>query len=405
TVLSFILPALAAADLGVECTIFNVGQGSGAVIRDKHTGTSFIVDAGNSGTKETISPLLRRFNKTVFGKSTARRRLRGVLLSHSDGDHIKLLTCSLQVNSWALKDQNKHAAQRVVVYLGSPFHGYLAGDGEKCLNALIAVNARIRALSHVMTQKQVRDKDLTGCMPQPFFMNVLIPEFSAPYRELKTIIMAANAAHRGVGKFIGTVDAPGALDAAMPGWDTELAGGTNDNGVILKLNYRGRRIVFTGDIDGKGTDRILVETPEAFRDGFLETDVLLAAHHGAERERTNNLAWILTTNPSYVFVSAGERRDYMHPSLSVVFSIASILRLNNGLRVPPHLIQCGDKTEAVVKGCNKLKAHFESPEDIQEKETEGFKWLQLYTPLPIYTTLTTGDHVVALTAAGGIVIY
>ena len=130
---------ITSADLGIESDIFEVGQASGGVIRDKHRGRTFIVDAGHSGSSEETIPLLRRFNNAIFGKVGGHTRLAGELLSHADGDHVKLLTRILNSNCRALKDQNAIPGQELSVYLGSPFLGYCTGSGKPCLDALIAV--------------------------------------------------------------------------------------------------------------------------------------------------------------------------------------------------------------------------------------------------------------------------
>ena len=397
---------LISADLGLEPIIFNVRQGNGVVVRDKHRGISSILDAGNSGSDTETAPLLKRFNTAIFGKGglQKRERLRSILLSHSDGDHVKLLTRVVHANSRALKDQNQSPMSRVTAYLGSPFNEYLVGDGLACLDALIAVNVTLRSLSHVMTPEQAKNKDIHECAVRPFFMNALIPEFSDPTRGLMAVIMAANASHKGASKFLGTIDFPGDLNEATPDADTRFSGGKNDNGAVYKLIYRGKNIIFPGDVDGKCTDRLVINVPESIRNNFLLAHILLAAHHGAERERTNNIAWLLASDPHHVIISAGERDDYIHPSLSVLFSIASIVRLNE-FRSSLHLIQCGDKTGSIIKNCHKLKEQFCVPEGIEigEKEINGFKWLQIWTTLPLYTTSTLGDQTFLITNEGNIV--
>lgn len=397
---------LKGADLGLESTIFNVKQGNGVVVRDKHRGISSIIDAGNSGSDIETVPLLKRFNTAIFGKGglQKRNRLRSILLSHSDGDHVKLLTRVVHANSRALKDQNKSSTSHVTAYLGSPFNEYLAGDGLACLDALIAVNVTLRSLSHVMTPEQAKNKNIHACAVRPFFMNALIPEFSDPTRELFAVIMAANASHKGISKFLGAIDSPGDLNEAEPDAETRLSGGKNDNGAVFKLIYKGKNIVFPGDVDGKCTDRLVINVPESMRYKFLLAHILLAAHHGAERERTNNIAWLLASDPHHVIVSAGERDDYIHPSLSVLFSIAGIMRLNE-FRCSPHLIQCGDKTGSIIKNCRKLKEQFCIPEgmEISEKEINGFKWLHIWTTLPLYTTSTLGDQIFLITHTGNII--
>jgi hypothetical protein len=400
---SFLYATESAKDLGFECTVFNVGQGSGVVIRDKNTGDSLVVDAGHSGTFEETSPLLKRFNSVVFGGTNpyARGNLRAIAVSHSDGDHIKLLTRVVKSSSRALKDQNK-AGTPTKVYLGSPFHGYCSGEGQKCLDALIAVNAIIVPLSHRMTREQIINKTIDEKGVLPFFMNALIPEFSDALRELSTTILAANMSHGGECQFLGDVATPGELEHAITTTDTQLKGGTNNNGAVVCLRYKGIKSTLPGDIDGDCTDRIVNATEAS----FLRTDVSLGLHHGAEHKRTNNTAWLLQTDSKYIVVSAGENKGHCHPSFSTIFDMAALLRLSE-LRVPFHIIQCGDKgTECKAISNIKLHAHFclMPGTNIEEHDVDGFKWMRMYTSLPLFTTVTSGDIKIVMNASGELLI-
>ncbi len=392
-----------AKDLGVECTVFNVGQGSGVVVRDRNTGDSLIVDAGHSGTFEETVPLLKRFNGVVFGGSNpyGRGNLRAIVVSHSDGDHIKLLTRVVKSSSRALKDQNKTVTP-TKVYLGSPFSGYCSGEGQKCLEALIAVNALIEPLSHRMTREQIINKIIDEESVRPFFLNALIPEFSDGSRELSTTILAANMSHEGECQFLGDIVTPGNLEDAVTAIDARSKGGTNNNGAVVCLRYRGIKLILPGDIDGDCTDRIVNVTESS----FLKTDVSLGLHHGAEQKRTNNKAWLLQTDPNYVIVSAGENKGHCHPSFSTIFDMAALLRLSD-LRVPSHMIQCGDKgTECKAISNIKLNAHFclMPGTNIEEHDVDGFKWMRMSSSLPLFTTVTSGDIKIVISSSGEIYI-
>lgn len=411
----WIIPTTTPADLGIESDIFAVRQASGAVIRDKHRGTAFIVDAGHSGTNDETIPLLRRFNNAIFGKVGGHTRLVGALFSHSDGDHVKLFTRVLNSNSRALKDQNSVPGQAFTAYLGSPFLGYCSGSAKPCLDALIAVNAQIKPLSHVMTSDAACTKTMVGILPRPYFMNVLIPEFSDPARQLALVIMAANSLYDGGMRFLGRVAGPdiipGALDEATPivgvsaQEDTVFHDGTNNNGAIVKLTYKGKWIIFPGDIDGDHcTDKLLKNVSRfGIPASFLKTDVLIAAHHGADRDRTNNAAWLLMSDASHIIVSAGAMEgQYIHPRFNSLFAMASILRLN-ALRVTQHLIQCGDPTGLAIMECQKVAEHFCLAAGSRVMEMEG-KWLQMVTPLPLYTTHTSSDVRITITSGGDLVV-
>ena len=407
----FLVHDAISADLGIECTVFDVGQGSGAVIRDKQKGVSFIIDAGNSGSEQETAPLLRRFNTAIFGKPGSRHRIAGILLSHSDGDHVKLLARVLNSNSRALKDQNTNPRQRLTAYLGSPFTGYLEGSGKPCLDALIAINAHIKPLSHVMTSEdasRIKSAEDVTMPPRPYFMNALIPEFSDSSRQLRMIIMAANILHEGTAKFLGEENNPGSIDEATSEEDTVFREGTNNNGAVVKLTYKENRIVFPGDIDGDhGTDKLIKNVPST-ANTFLNTDILLAAHHGADRGRTNNVAWLLKSDPRHIIISAGERGgDFIHPRFNVLYTMASILGMND-YKVKLHTVQFGDPTGTHTKDCHKLKRLFwleaDGASNIEIKKSNEIEWMLINTYLPLYTTKTSGDIQILLSADGTLAV-
>ena len=71
----------------------------------------------------------------------------------------------------------------------------------------------------------------------------------------------------------------------------------NPNSIVLCVEYSGRRIVLTGDLEREGLTR-LVRTPH------LDTDVLLAPHHGSLKANPTDLARWAT--PEWVIASASD---------------------------------------------------------------------------------------------------
>ena len=71
----------------------------------------------------------------------------------------------------------------------------------------------------------------------------------------------------------------------------------NPNSIVLCVEYAGRRIVLTGDLEREGLDRLL-------RSPRLDTDVLLAPHHGSIKANTTDLARWAT--PEWVIVSSSD---------------------------------------------------------------------------------------------------
>jgi competence protein ComEC len=75
----------------------------------------------------------------------------------------------------------------------------------------------------------------------------------------------------------------------------------NANSIVLLIEYAGRRILLTGDLDGSGQRALLEQPPR-------HVDVLLAPHHGSRKANPAALAQWAT--PSCVVVSADRRIDF-----------------------------------------------------------------------------------------------
>jgi competence protein ComEC len=75
----------------------------------------------------------------------------------------------------------------------------------------------------------------------------------------------------------------------------------NANSIVLLIEYAGRRILLTGDLEGSGQTTLLSHAPCA-------TDILLAPHHGSRRSNSARLAeW---AQPQQVIVSGGPKTDF-----------------------------------------------------------------------------------------------
>ncbi len=73
-----------------------------------------------------------------------------------------------------------------------------------------------------------------------------------------------------------------------------VLGNDNANSLVLVIEYAGRRVLLTGDLESPGLDDLIAEEP-------LRCDVLLAPHHGGRRSNTPELAaWAA---PQWVVVS------------------------------------------------------------------------------------------------------
>ena len=78
-----------------------------------------------------------------------------------------------------------------------------------------------------------------------------------------------------------------------------LADSDNANSVVLLIEFAGRRILLTGDLENEGLSQLLSQPPQP-------VDILLAPHHGSRRANTGVLAnW---ARPNWVIVSGNRLR-------------------------------------------------------------------------------------------------
>ncbi len=92
------------------------------------------------------------------------------------------------------------------------------------------------------------------------------------------------------------------LDVLHPGPD-DSEGRDNAHSVTLLVEYQGRRILLTGDLETPGLERLLARPP-------VDCDLVLAPHHGSPHsDPPGLLAW---SRPEYVVIS-GEHRPAGEP--------------------------------------------------------------------------------------------
>jgi len=94
------------------------------------------------------------------------------------------------------------------------------------------------------------------------------------------------------------------------------AASDNANSIVLAVEYQGRRILLTGDLESPGMDDVIAESP-------LDCDVILAPHHGSARSDPPGFAaW---STPEWVVVSGGHSDDRPEVSAAYVRHHARVL--------------------------------------------------------------------------------
>jgi competence protein ComEC len=83
----------------------------------------------------------------------------------------------------------------------------------------------------------------------------------------------------------------------------------NDNSLVVALRYRGRTLVFTGDVEAEGEDGLVAS-------GLGAADVVKVPHHGSPTSSTP--AFVAATHPALAVISCGAANAFGFPSPDVV---------------------------------------------------------------------------------------
>jgi len=101
----------------------------------------------------------------------------------------------------------------------------------------------------------------------------------------------------------------------IPGVEKDT--GPNNTSIIFSLEYMGKRVLLTGDVEAE-LEAYLVATYGV----QLDTDVLKVGHHGSPGSSIPE--FLTATSPAYAIISSGKGNSYGHPSARVLKKLERI---------------------------------------------------------------------------------
>ena len=255
----------------LECTFVSVGHGSAVVMR-LPSGQTLLYDAGCMG-----SPIRaeRAISAVLWHEGI--RHLDAVVLSHADADHYNALPGLLKKFSAGVVHVTPQMFDRSTPALDA-LAGSIAAAGVPI--ELISSGDRLvpagKTPGTVPILRSPRSK--MGLSPSP-------RRFSDERTGGDLSIEVLHPPRRGV------------------------LGSDNANSIVLAIEFEGRRLLLTGDLESPGLDDVLAEEP-------YDCDLLMAPHHGSRYSDPPDMArW---SSPEWVVIS-GSRADWQ-PAVAAAYS-------------------------------------------------------------------------------------
>ena len=244
-----------------QLAFLDVGQGDGILITTA-AGTNILIDGGstdNDGVGEyVLSPAIKYFGASDIDY---------VFLTHGDEDHVSGIRYLMEEEYTGITIENLVIAR----------YGDLEGFAEIIE---LAEEKNINVL-YMDTGDVLQEKGDEGQVSQ-LTIRCLYPNRTA-VDEL--------------------IDVSGELSA-------------NDLSLVLRMDYEGLSVLFTGDI-GSDVESYLVEN-----DADLTCDILKEAHHGSKY--SGNETFLETCLPYYTIISCGLNNIYGHPHEELLERLESI---------------------------------------------------------------------------------
>lgn len=260
--LLLICTASYSADECEELIIFNVGQGNCNLFIPLGKGFPTLYDAGSvkhpavGGITMTSESIIKTISETIHSIMPDQKPTLNIVISHGDKDHHKYIGKIIKFLD-DLQESNDDPKYK--------FHFFLGGKKE-----------------------QYPDK-------------------------LKKSIEELHPRRRLTYKYAGEIEG---TNPTIEGYTSKFlkaleSDDKNANSLVLKIAKPDKfSILLTGDATGDTTKDIKEADAK-------ETTVMVANHHGADSEESNNVDWVTKTKPEIVIFSAAQG-GYKHPKSSVI---------------------------------------------------------------------------------------
>jgi competence protein ComEC len=145
-----------------------------------------------------------------------------------------------------------------------------------------------------------------------------LQEDNAPYRELRAALLKKKLPlHRATeGQQLNLKDGVKLAVLNPPDPRLETDSPTNDNSVVMRLTYEGFSMLFAGDVEQAGAQR-LARLGEA-----VHSTVLKAPHHGSGG--IVGTGFVKAVHPALAVISVGAHNTFGHPSDEVLGELARV---------------------------------------------------------------------------------
>lgn len=336
---------------GLEVTFLDVGQGDAIFISLPNGGNVFI-DGGSTSSKNIYEKVIE-----PFLKYKGVRRLDFLFLTHSDADHENGWAQALSGNAYIPdiynlvlngSDYSKYLElrERALKYGASEYGAlkYDTSEGDiseggisgcvtsKYTGALAwlnnaeadEINARMEGIVDIDAVEDIEDIEDIATALADKDTEILCAEYGMEYVFGECSIVSLNEP--------GHSDANANVDrkAYKTGFSKTGTGESeNDNSIVLLLQYKGKSILFTGDM----TSKMEADVAEAVRYcGVDSLSILKVGHHGSKYSSSEE--FLASIMPQAAVISCAARNTYGHPHKETLQRLedvgALVLRTDEG---------------------------------------------------------------------------